>query len=689
MSRRRPPSPRHPLALVLAITLAIAAFPFAAVGDEAVGDEAVGDGGVLSPRNANYTLEASLDPATRILEGRGTLVWRNLQERATSELHFHLYWNAWRNSRSSWMLENRLSPRSSRRVNPGPDDWGWMEVEAMGFEGADLLAGARHAAPDDGNPDDRTVLVVPLPRAVTPGETVEVAFAWRSKVPHTFARTGARGDFFFIAHWFPKLGVFEAEGWSCHQFHSPTEFYSDFGVYDVTLELPAEYVVGATGRRQERRELPGGRARHRFVHEDVHGFAWTASPDFEVLRSRFESPGLPPVELELLLQPEHRHQAERHFDATRVALEHYGRWYGPYPYGHLTIVDPAFESGAGGMEYPTLITAGTRLFNPPGGGSPEGVTIHEAGHQFWYGVVANDESEHAWLDEGLVTFSTARAYDAAYGDRTVVERYFKPPGTRFRGFLPVRFHGFRLVRAVHGNRLDRFLAAGADTADAPEVPTFRYYPPTAPHLSYSKTSLWLATLERHLGWPTLRRILATFYERHSFRHPEPDDFFTVASEMAGEDLSWFFDQVHRDSVAFDYAVASVASLPAEPRGWVEEEGELVLAEPPGEPALYRTEVVVRRHGGGVFPVEVLLRFEDGEEVRIPWDGAERWKLFAVERAARLERAVVDPERVLLLDVDYTNNSRLREPAPGLAVFKWSSRWMAWLQELLHTFTFFV
>src|SRR3990172_7586073 len=125
--------------------------------------------------------------------------------------------------------------------------------------------------------------------------------------------------------------------------------------------------------------------------------------------------------MRLLLQPEHADQADRHFAATRAALEYYGTWFGPYPYGHITIVDPVTTfnpasqgESTGGMEYPTLFPAGTRLAVPLAGTQPESVTVHEAGHQFWYGIVATNEFEHAWMDEGFNTFSTARVLDVAY-----------------------------------------------------------------------------------------------------------------------------------------------------------------------------------------------------------------------------------------------------------------------------------
>jgi len=147
-------------------------------------------------------------------------------------------------------------------------------------------------------------------------------------------------------------------------------------------------------------------------------------------------------------QPEHEGQTQRHFDAAAAALENYGTWYGPYPYGHVTLVDPVYDSATGGMEYPTLFTCGTRIFNPFGADSPESVTVHEAGHQFWYGLVGNNEFEHAWLDEGFNTFSTLRTLDVAFADRVLVRRYLEPPkaGRGRSAFFPLPFRGITVDR---------------------------------------------------------------------------------------------------------------------------------------------------------------------------------------------------------------------------------------------------
>ncbi len=643
----------------------------------------------VSPRNASYEIEATLDPSTRLVTGRLTLTWRNLQELPTDELWFHLYWNGWRNDQSTWLLEDRYRGRSSLGSDVQDDDWGYLEVNSMRLTGGQDLP-TRFAAPDDGNVDDRTVLVATLPEAVAPGESISVDIEWQSKVPRTFARTGYRGEFYFIAHWFPKLGVFEGDGWNNHQFHAATEFYSDYGSYDVQLTVPAGWVVGATGSEVDRRDNGDGTETHRYHEDDVHGFAWTTSPDYVELTRRFEVEGLPPVEMRLLIQPEHLRQAERHFHATSATLELYGRWYGPYPYGHVTMVDPAYGSGSGGMEYPTLFTCGTRLYNPFGGGRPEGVTVHEAGHQFWYGLVGNDEFTSAWLDEGLNTYSTARVMFETYGGSAFVKRYFRPPGTRGSGFFPLLFPELHEVRGITSGRLARY-RANAST-DVPAQPTWRSHPGTVGNISYSKTAIWLATIENHIGWDRLQPAMAAFFERWRFAHPKPEDFFAEFEEVSDEaGLDSYFEQVFYDDVRFDYAVQSVKSTPVKPKGWFEGDDGLELRDggDAEEETTYRNEVVVRRLGEGRFPVEVLLVFEDGSEVRRRWDGQYRWHLISEDGASKLSYAEVDPDRVLLLDTNFTNNSRLRKKAPRLVAVKWASKWMIWAQDLLATFASFV
>ena len=149
-----------------------------------------------------------------------------------------------------------------------------------------------------------------------------------------------------------------------------------------------------------------------------------------------------------------------------------------------------------------------------------------------------------------------------------------------------------------------------------------------------------------------------------------------------------------DSRTFDYAIDSAGSSSDKREGFFGNRGEVELttsARDETDPLgiSYLTEVVVRRLGNGTFPIEVLMVFEDGSEVRQSWDGRSQRKKFSHRGQSKLDHAVVDPERVLLLDLNYTNNSRSADEGDRWPAAKWAAKWIAWLQEVLHAFAFFV
>ena len=308
--------------------------------------------------------------------------------------------------------------------------------------------------------------------------------------------------------------------------------------------------------------------------------------------------------------------------------------------------------------------------------------MHEAGHQFWYGIVATNEFEHGWMDEGFNTFSTARAIENVqrYNPNYYAKRYFG-------GFVPWTFRDFPLSRDTDGDRLASYRPAAE--ADTPSTPTWRYWPGTASAITYAKTALWLHTLERMLGWETMQRIMSTYFARGAFGHPKPQDFFAVVNEVSGRDMTWFFDQVYRSSNVFDYGVDTLRSEPAAVRGYVGDSNARTFAATPDAAGPFRTTVVVRRYGEGLFPVDVRVVFENKEEARWRWDGRDRWKMFEIEKPVRASFVQVDPDHVLLLDVNYTNNSATLAPRTKQAATKWSLAWLVWLQDHLLTYGFFV
>jgi hypothetical protein len=479
--------------------------------------------------------------------------------------------------------------------------------------------------------------------------------------------------------------------------------------------------VGATGRRTARRENPDGTSTHVFEQDDVVDFAWTASPRFLQVTFRFsgetdvtpreyaeaehllgrrpDEVRLSDVDVTVLLQPEHAAQAERHVAAAKAAIKWFGLWYGRYPYPSLTIVDPSFGAlASGGMEYPTFITAGTlALFNHWPFDRvllPEEVIVHEFGHQYWQSMVASNEFEESWLDEGFDSYSTGKLMEQVYGPWPI-------------DVLGLRLGGLESSRAQ--NSVDRMF-------DRIRTPSWRFSPGNYGFNSYSRTELTLRTLEALVGPETMARVMRTYQERWRFRHPTGDDFYAVVAEVTGRDWRGFFDQTVERPGILDDEVASVRSERVREPSGVFGEGkarttvtakearkkEDAKDDAGGRPWL--TTVLVRRRGAVVLPTSLRLDYEGGPPQTIALGARERdggpveapplvgagepveawlgpWKKIELVGPHRLVSATLDPDDRLVLDVNRLNNSRRLEP-DSRASAHWGARWVFWLQLLL-------
>jgi hypothetical protein len=642
----------------------------------------------VSPRIANYTIEARLDPEKHTIEGRSVLEWRNTSGTPLATFPFHLYWNAFRNN-----LSTSARGGGGRGARLKDDrDFGWTEVRAIRMLGdaeEDLLPSLRYVAPDDGNSDDRTVAEVTTRRPIAPGATARFRIEWSSRIPYgATGRAGWVHDYHFIVQWFPKIGVFWKGAWNCHQFHATTEFFADFGVYDVSLTLPRGFVVGATGRLRDKHDNPDGTETLRYMQEDVHDFAWTASRRFLERTGRFDDAGYPPVDIRLLVQPEHAHLAVRYIEATKIALRSYGAWSAPYPYPNITVVDPTWGSASGGMEYPTLFTGGANVWSPPVLQSPEGVTIHEAGHQFWYGLVANNEFEEAWLDEGFNSYHDAKASSLALGPEGWGRRYFGPGfGRGARSGFPVVAPGVFLSRGEDRGAAMR--AHGQDDVMARRAWEYRSLESYRIN-AYGKPALTLQTLEGLVGDETMTRILRTYARRYRFAHPTTEDFIATVAEVTGKDWRWFFDETFFSSGLCDYAISVDNRRARVLVGYDEKDGRLVKHErlrSGNDKGPWDSEVTVRRLGEVRLPVEVRVEFGDGRTRTETWDGRDRWTRFRYAGSAKVVGAAVDPGGKIALDVKPANNAWIDDTGPAeRAADKWAARFLFWLQNLLELHT---
>jgi hypothetical protein len=661
----------------------------------------------LSEHIVAYSIHAELDPAKKTVTGQETLTWRNTSRDAVGELRFHLYLNAFQNEKSSFMRE---SGGQLRGDHASKDDWGYIEIRRLQVAGgADLTRALHFIHPDDDNADDQTVAAVSLPAPVQPGQRITLQIDFLDKLPKVFARTGYHDDFFMVGQWFPKIGVYEKAGdryatagaWNCHQFHADTEFYADYGVYDVTISVPSSYVVGATGVLQGQTEQPQShRKALRYYQEDVHDFSWTASPRF-VRSERLFDPArlvsgteesaaakllgvavpvvkLKPVRMILLMQPEHAWQTERHYRALENGLKWFGLWYGAYPYDTITMVDPPYGAeGAGGMEYPTLITAGTSWWPEPRGMDPEEVVVHEFGHQYWYGMVGTNEFEESWLDEGFNTYSTGKVIDLVYGPRDLPFSVLKIPLANFVGMPRVTEDMVNRAVYLQFGKYDPVVRNG-----------WQYHSGFSYGVnSYMRPAILLRTLENYLGAPVMARIMRAWFERYRFQHPTSRDFQSIANEVSGRDLNWFFDQFVWGTNWLDYKVDGVSSEPEEVKlgSYVQNGKRITVTETDAEQKKlkdqYRLTVKLKREGEAVFPVDVKLTYDDGKTEWRQWDGRDRWVQWDWAGKSKLHRVEIDPQHKVLLDGSFADNSWVADASP-VPFAKWSSNILYWLQMVL-------
>ncbi|MBM3420710.1 MAG: M1 family metallopeptidase, partial [Bacteroidetes bacterium] len=315
----------------------------------------------LSPRITGYSLDVKLDDKSGIIAGTIDAFWVNTSPSPVSEARLHMYMNAFRSNRSTY---NGITGAPPSRLK---SDYGWIDIlDLADAEGNDLASGMEFISPDDGNEYDKTVLRVSLAVPVDPGDTLKLSGRFETKLPASISRTGFKKDFFFVAQWFPKFGVFEQSrssgewAWNCHQFHRTSEFYANHSAYDVTITLPEKYVVGTGGIILSEELMPEGLKRQTWRAEDIVDFAWTAWPRYEVYHDRWNH-----VSITLLIAPGRKQQVKRHLGAVKNTLEYLTQRVGPYPWPHVTVVDPpAAGQGAGGMEYTTLFTSSGIGFMP-------------------------------------------------------------------------------------------------------------------------------------------------------------------------------------------------------------------------------------------------------------------------------------------------------------------------------------
>ncbi len=634
----------------------------------------------LSVRTASYDIDLTLDVDKKQVKATQTLTFINPSDDTIWTMPFHMYYNAFKNNKSTFLTGTGRIDRSISKEAAENCEWGWVEVlKATDSEGNDLEM--QYIQPEDSNPNDHTVLEIKLKRPVLPRATYVLEMDWHSQIPKIMARTGYQQEFYFMAQWYPKLGVYEPAGtrfakegqWNCHQYHTTTEYYGEFGVYNVSMTVPKKFKLAASGFEVNQKEK-GGQITYTYLAEDVIDFTWTASPNFVEIKDKWKD-----VDIKLMMMPEHLHYKDRYLNPTKKTLEFLEKFVAKYPYPYLTVVSPPVHGlGAGAMEYATLFTAPTLSGFPMGIRTTETLVIHELVHQFFYQIISTNEQEEPWMDEGFTAYFEAKIMDEYYPKGIITWDYMN---------IHVGSEEFRRGRFFNAEniKVNPMSDAGWE---------FRHG--SYAQIVYGKGATMLSTLENMVGTSVMKNIIQTYYERWKFKHPCRQDFIDIVNEIVpkrlgdkfGSNMDWFFEQAIYGTEICDYEVHDVLiKRVTEPWGFFEQTED---CEKPTDNSskLYESKIIFFRQGEFIVPQEIKVTFDNGEEILEYWDGKSRSYELKYVDTKQVTSVIIDPEYKIQLDKNLINNSFVVKPTSS-GISRYFTSFVSWMESIMVTVSMIV
>ena len=563
-------------------------------------------------QGVSYTIEAVMDDAaSHVLRARERIRYQNNSPQRIDTLWFHLHLNAFRPN-SAW-AQRELQFNNRRFQDLGPADHAFERVRSIQVGGTRVTAVFPRAP-------DSTVMGVPLPAPLAPGAKTTIDIEWDARLSTLARRQGRHGRHHNYAQWYPRLAVYDRGGWQVQPLLPQGEFYGEFADYDVTLDVPADQVVGATGvpvsgdpgwervnidaskppnyQRTAYRATPTeslglfdarssvGRKQIRWRAERVHHFAWVANPDY-----MYEGGKAGNTAVHALFLRSDTAWAKVAVSRTIKAIEFLESVFGPYTYPQLTNVHRV--EGNGGTEFPMMIMDSD---------AGEGLIVHETAHQWAHGILANNEWKDGWLDEGMASF-VGMLYSLAQGAR---------PNFAAATQSVARADTMQGIKPI-----------ATRSADFPNMNTYGM-------MTYNKPSFVFRMLQDYMGAEDFRAAMKLYYERNKLQHVDEEDFKNAMEAVEKTDLDWFFQQWLHTNHTLDYSV--VNAVPTQlPNG------------------TWRTRVDIARAGQAWMPVRLKVG-----DVVTRLDSRDATFSVNIDTAARPTEVVIDPDAVLL-DLNRNNN----------------------------------
>ncbi|MBK7129954.1 MAG: M1 family metallopeptidase [Crocinitomicaceae bacterium] len=522
-------------------------------------------------QEVNYTITVALNDQNHTLSGFEKFEYTNNSGLALDFLYIHIWPNAYRDNKTA--LAKQLYNMNDMGLEfASDDDKGYIDSLNFQVNGEDVKWEYDAEHPD--------ICKVNLNAVLKPGETIVVTTPFKVKIPSgDISRLGHVGESYQITQWYPKPAVFDQNGWHQMPYLTQGEFYSEYGSFDVSITVPENYVVGATGdlrteseirfldslakRTEEkykngefkdRKTMTGGSTDFpessekmktiRFTQKNVHDFAWFADKRFEVLKGEVELPHSHRKVTTWAMFVTHHHALWK--DALEYLHDgtyYYSLWNGDYPYNNVTAVDGTISAG-GGMEYPNITVIG----NAGSKEELEIVIVHEVGHNWFYGQLGSNERDHGWMDEGLNTLNEIRYIETKY-----------PKNQRLSDMMMGMADKVHLEHLSHHDLNDiTYSMSACYGLDQPiELPSADYSMINYGAIVYSKTGLVFTYLRDYLGDAMFDSCMQAYYAEWEFKHPQPQDLKNAFEKTSGKDLSWLFSDIIPTTGQIDFELKKV------------------------------------------------------------------------------------------------------------------------------------
>ena len=606
--------------------------------------------------SVDYKIIVKLDDEKHILTGKETLTYFNNSPTPLSRIWLLLYPNAYKDETTAFAKQGKRN-FSTRFHFSKEKDRGYIDFEFVTVNDDTVNITSPPDSIDVGYID----LITPL----LPGDSISVYMSWIVKIPKIFSRFGHVDQHYEMVQWFPKVAVFDENGWHPYPYLDQGEFYYEFGTFDVEITLPDEYIVGATGqlispeseiskidslaeignrlmnlpkkemkkefkkitksvkkgkkKRKKNKETTKNFKTLRYVAKDVHDFAWVADKDYYVQKGSYKYPGKQDsIFIWNLFLPKNYKPWIHTIKTVQNTLEIYGSITGPYPYPNVWVIESSFMAG-GGMEYPmlTLIIPIKNKF------IIETVIAHEVGHNWFYGILGFDEREHGWMDEGINTWGENR-YVEKYIPET--EQHFLPK--RFR-FILKDFNHLYLYRILTDLTINKNQDLSSNLS-AEQYPSLNYAASI-----YYKPAQGLRLLEYYIGTDKFDETMRVFYEKWKYRHPKPIDMEYSFKKSLNINLDWFFHDYLETTWKVDYKITDFSTI--------------------ADNSQCQSKVKIENLGKLKVPVKLTL-FNKDEILIDQWIFPDEYRAeYKITTNKCPTHTVLDPD-LMTIDIDYSNNS---------------------------------